>query len=138
MVHALEEAWRVLAPSGVMIDLRPLCLEAPLDIFFEEEKEFAGMVDMSPEIDAEIAADRAIEVALSEGFFKELAVERFEISYYWDTVKGMMAEMRNSWKDDVIIKESIIQRAYELFRKHRGYKKVRLQLQMKLAKHAKQ
>jgi hypothetical protein len=138
MVHALKEAWRVLAPRGVMVDLRPLCLDAPLDILFNNnEKEFAGVVDMSLDIDAEVAADRAIEEVLSEGYFKELTVERFEIAYYWDTVRGMIAEIRNRWKDDAIIEENIIQRAYELFKKRRGHKKVRMVLEMKLVKYEK-
>jgi len=138
MVHALKEAWRVLAPRGVMIDLRPLCLAASVDILFNEQKEFAGMADMSPDIDNEIAADQAINIMLSEGFYQDLSVDRFEIAYYWDTVRGMMADMRNRWKGDVIIEESVIRRAYELFRKHRGRKKVRFMLQEKLSKYEKQ
>jgi hypothetical protein len=137
MVHALEEAWRVLSPRGMMIDLRPLCIDAPLDILFHDEIQFAGVVDMSPDIDAEIAADRAIEEMLNQGHYKELAVQRFEIAYYWDSVRGMIADMRNRWKDDVIIEESVSQRAYELFRSHRGHKKVRFMLQMKLVKYEK-
>lgn len=121
-----------------MIDLRPLCLDASVDIMFNEEKEFAGMADMRPDIDTEVAADRAIKIVLSEGFYQDLTVERFEIAYYWDTVRGMMVDMRNRWKDDVIIEESVIRRAYELFRKHRGHKKVRFMLQMQLSKYEKQ
>ncbi len=138
MVHALKEAWRVLTPRGVMIDLRPLCLDAPVEIVFNELKEFAGMADMSPDIDSEKAADQAIRSVLSEGFYQDLTVERFEIAYYWATVRGMMADMRNRWKGDVIIEESVVQRAYELFRKHRGPKKVKFVLQMKLSKYEKQ
>jgi hypothetical protein len=137
MVHALKEAWKILSEHGVMIDLRPLCLDLPLDILFNGEKEVAGVVDMSPDIDAEIAADHAIEEVLLEGYYKELAVERFEIAYYWPTVRGMLAYQRDRWKDDVIIDESVIRRAYELFRKRRGQKKVRLLFQMKLSKYEK-
>jgi hypothetical protein len=137
MVYALKEAWRILSFHGVMIDLRPLCHDAPLDILFNEEKEYVGVVDMSPDFDAVTAADRAIEETVSEGYFRELTAERFEIAYYWDTVRGMMADIRKRWKDDVIIDERVIQRAYELFRKHRGRKKVRMVLEMKLVKYEK-
>ncbi len=137
MVHALREAWRVLIPRGVMIDLRPLCLDASVDILYKGELEFAGTADMSLDIKSEIASNRAIDTVLSEKYYKELASERFEIAYYWDTVRGMMADMRNRWKDDVMIEESVIRRAYQLFGKHRGPKKARFLIQMKLAKYGK-
>jgi hypothetical protein len=138
MVYALKEAWRVLAPRGVMVDLLPLSLDAPLDILFKEEKEFVGVADTSPDLDTEIAADRAIEKVVKEGYFRELSVDRFEVAYCWDTVRGMMADIRDRWKDDVIIEESIVRRAHELFRKHRGHKKVRFLIQMRLTKYEKQ
>jgi hypothetical protein len=138
MVHALKEAWRVLSQWGLMIDMRPICLNAPVHILYAEKEEFAGVVDMSLDIDSEIAADRAIQEILSEGMYKEIGAERFEIAYYWDTVRGMLADLRNRWKDDATIDESVTKRAYEIFRKHRGHKRVRLQLQMKLSKYEKQ
>jgi hypothetical protein len=49
----------------------------------------------------------------------------------------MMADMRNRWKDDVIIEGNVSQRAFELFRSHHGHKKVRMLLQMKLVKYEK-
>ena len=92
---------------------------------------------MSPDIDAVTAADRAIEEVQAGSYFKELSVERFEIAYYWTTVRGMLADIRDRWKNDVIIEPSVIQNAYELFKKLRGHKKVRLVLQMKLTKYEK-
>jgi hypothetical protein len=137
MVHALDEAWRVLVPQGTMVDLRPLCLDAPVDVRYREKNEFAGIIDMSPDIADEIAADKAVKGVVSGGLFAELSVERFEIAYYWKTVKGMMAELHTRWMDDIIIDESVIRNAYELFARHRGDKKVRIRLQMKLAKYGK-
>jgi hypothetical protein len=137
MVYALKEAWRVLRPRGLMIDLRPICLDASLDILYKEGKETARIVDMSPEIDLEIAADQAIEKVLEDGCYKELAAERFDIAYYWNTVKGMMADIRNRWIEDVIIEESVIQRAYTLFGRYRSHNKVRLLIQMRLASYEK-
>ena len=34
MVHALNEAWRVLVDHGIMIDVRPLCVDVPLEIVY--------------------------------------------------------------------------------------------------------
>ena len=137
MVHALNEAWRVLTPRGIMVDLRPLCLDAPVDILYSEKSEFAGTLDMSPDIDDEIAAENAINIVVKDGLYEELFVERFELAYYWKTVKGMIAELHARWKDDIIIDEMVIRRAYEMFGRHRTDKKVRLLLQMRLAKFGK-
>jgi hypothetical protein len=138
MVHALKEAWRVLTPNGIMIDVRPLSVDSPLDIVFKEKSIFAGLLDMSPGIKHDIAADKAIQEVVNKKIFKELQVERFELAYYWKTVKGMVADIRKRWQDDIILDENVFQHAYKLFRKHRPNAKVRLLLQMKLAKYEKQ
>jgi len=117
-----------------MIDLRPLSIDTSLDIIYKGKIESAGIVDMSPDIEDDIAVDHAVENVKKEGIFKELATEYFELTYYWKTVKGMMADYRERWKDDVIIEDKVIRRAYELFRKHRPHAKVRLLIHMKLAK----
>jgi hypothetical protein len=138
MVHALNEAWRVLTPHGIMIDVRPLSVDSALDIVFMGKKEFAGIVDMSPDVVHDIAADHAIEEVLKQEKYIELMGERFQMAYYWKTVRGMVADIRERWKDDVILEENVIQEAYMLFRKHRPKAQVRLVLQMKLAKYEKQ
>jgi hypothetical protein len=138
MVHALHEAWRVLSPRGLMIDLRPLSIDTSLDIIYKGKNESAGIVDMSPDVEDDIAVDHAIESVIKEGIYKELSQESFELTYYWKTVKGMMADYRERWKDDVIIDDKVIRGAYELFRKHRPHARVRLLIHMKLAKYEKQ
>jgi len=119
MVHALHEAWRILVPQGILIDLRPLCDEAPLEIVFTEGSESAGYVDMSPNIADEIAADHAIDSVVREGIFMELKAEYFDIAMYWNTVKDMKADMDERWKDDVILREQVLRRAGTLFKKQR-------------------
>jgi hypothetical protein len=138
MVHALNEAWRVLTPRGIMIDLRPLSIDSPLDIVFKQKIEFAGMVDLSPGIEHDVAADHAIKEVVNQKIFNELMVEQFQLAYYWKTVRGMVADIRERWKDDVILAENVIQHAYKLFRRHRPNAQVRFQLQMKLVKYEKQ
>jgi hypothetical protein len=138
MVYSLNEAWRVLIPQGEMIDLRPLSINAPLDIVFKGKNEFAGIVDTSPGIEHDIAADHAIEEVVNKDIFNELFVEHFTIAYYWKTVRGMVADIRKRWKDDVILEKNVIKNAYELFTRHRHFAQVRILLQMKLARYEKQ
>jgi hypothetical protein len=137
MVHALNEAWRVLTPRGIMIDVRPLSVDSPLDIVFKGNNEAAGIMDMSPGVEHDVAADHAIEEVVNHEIFKELMAEQFQLAYYWKTVRGMVADIRERWKDDVILEENVIQRAYKLFRRHRPGTQVRLLLQMKLTKYEK-
>ena len=41
MVHALKEAYRILAPQGIMIDVRPLSVDVPLEIIYEGGSDFS-------------------------------------------------------------------------------------------------
>jgi hypothetical protein len=93
---------------------------------------------MSPDLVHELAADHAIDSVVKEGLYDKLWMEQFELAYYWKHVRGMLAEMRARWMDDVIIDDRVIQRAYELFGRHRGHKKVRLLFRMQLTKYEKQ
>ena len=138
MVHALHEAWRILRPQGILIDLRPLCADAPLEIVFTGGCDSAGPVDMSLGIAHENAADHAVESAVGEGIFKELELEHFDFAFYWDTPKEMKAEMDEYWKDDAILSPDVLQRAAALFKKRRSQAQVRLRVPMKLAKFEKQ
>ncbi len=138
MVHALHEAWRVLVPGGTMIDLRPIVSDGPLDIVYEDHTIAIGKVDYSPGLEVEIASDSAIDSVLSEGIYKLISDDRFDDAYYWQTVRGMLADFREYWKEDLIITDSTIQTAYKLFRKLRKHKQVRLRCPMKLVSYLKQ
>lgn len=134
MVHALHEAWRVLLPQGILIDLRPLCADAPLEIVFASGCELAGPVDMSPDIAHEIAADQAIEAVVREEIFKKLQLDFFDFAYYWESVADMLADMDEYWKGEVILRAGVIRRARALFKKHQPQARVRLRMPMKLEK----
>ncbi len=134
MVHALHEAWRVLLPLGILVDLRPLCADAPLEIVFTGGIALAGQVDMTVDIAHEIAADQAIEAVLREGFFKKSQLVSFDFAYYWETVADLLADMDEYWKDDVILPAAVIRRAGALFKKYQPQARVRLRVPMKLEK----
>ncbi|OGN92812.1 MAG: hypothetical protein A2Y88_11170 [Chloroflexi bacterium RBG_13_48_10] len=138
MVHALKETHRIVASQGIIIDVRPLSVDVPLEIIFQGGRESAGMIDMSPDRDLDIAADRAIESVLSEHLYCELSVDYFDFAYYWKTIKGMKDDLDEYWKGDVIVSDQLIQQARILFNQKRPQTQLRVGVQMKLGKYIKQ
>ena len=137
MVHALKEAWRVLVPRGILVDLRPLCIDVQLEILSPAGNESAGMVDMSPEIDLDIAADSATRTVVREGFYKVLKRETFDFAYYWGTVRKFKEDLEKQWKDEVILPAQVLKQARALFKKHGNEARVRMRIRMRLTKFAK-
>jgi hypothetical protein len=137
MVHALKEAWRVMAPLGIMMDIRPLSVDTPLEVISGEVRQFAGIVDMSPDLKYDIAADQAIETVINEGFFIEKQVDEFEYVNYWKTYHGMMADFEERWKDEIIIPEDVINKAQQFYKESRPDGRLRLGMRMKSAKYEK-
>ncbi|MFZ2098560.1 MAG: hypothetical protein WAV05_18160 [Anaerolineales bacterium] len=138
MVHALKEAWRVLRPQGIMLDIRPQSVDVPLELVYEEEREAVGIVDMSPDLEYDVAADQAIGTVIKGGIFKEVNVEYFDYAYYWKTFHGMMVDFEERWKDEIIISKGVIDKAGLLYNEKRPNARFRLGMRMKLGKYQKQ
>jgi hypothetical protein len=137
MVHALNEAHRILIPQGIMIDVRPLSVDVPLEVIYQGGGESAGMIDMSPDIELDRAADRAIESVLTDQLYRESWVENFDFPYYWKTFRDMKVDLDEYWMTDVIIPEEVLQRARILFRKRRPQTQILVRVRMKLGKYEK-
>jgi hypothetical protein len=137
MVHALNEAHRILIPTGILIDVRPLSVDVPLEVIYQGGGESAGMIDMSPDIELDRAADRAIESVLTDQLYRESWVENFDFPYYWKTFRDMKVDLDEYWMTDVIIPEEVLQRARILFRKRRPQTQILVRVRMKLGKYEK-
>ena len=138
MVHALQEAWRVLVPRGLLIDLRPIAFDAPLEVVTPGGCESAGPVDMSPQVKYDLTADHALQVVLHAAPLTKLQVEYFDSAYYWNALPEMIAYIDDKWQDDLIIPDSVLQQAQLLFDRHPAQSRLRLRFRMKLAKFEKQ
>lgn len=101
MVHALEQAWQVLRPGGMLLDLRPRSFDSPVDVVTGEVVERAGMVDMSADLPDDRASDAAIEAAVRAGVFVPKEVRKFEFSYYWTSLEGMREYTKERWETAV-------------------------------------
>jgi hypothetical protein len=137
MVHALYEAWRVLVSGGILIDLRPICIDVPLEIIASSGSESAGLVDMSPEIDKDIASDAAIQTVINDGLYIKEFEESFDFAYYWNTIREFTADLDERWKDEIILPKEVLKQGRVLYKKHPDGARVRIRIRLTLLKFTK-
>jgi hypothetical protein len=100
MVHALEEIRRVLAPGGILIDIRPLADRWPVEVISSRGFKEAGRVDDLPaQLDADVSSDEAMKEAESRGWFIREQEQFFPFFYSWDTPREMEEYIAEDWTD---------------------------------------
>jgi SAM-dependent methyltransferase len=106
MVHALEEVRRVLAPDGVLIDLRPLADNWRVEVVSLREVKRTGRVeDLPVQTNGDLAANTAIQEVEKRGWFKREQDELFPFFYSWDTPSEMEEFVADDWQDFVDLTE---------------------------------
>lgn len=138
MVHALEESWRVLAPGGQLVDIRPLTSNPPLEVIFNEEISIAGQVDDSVDTPSDIAANEAVKEVVNRGIFLKQQEERFEFAYYWDKLEDMEAYIEDQWSDWVNLPQEVSGKARRLTKDFAGNVQYRVQVDMLISRYKKQ
>ena len=132
MVHALKEAHRILEPHGIIVDVRPLSIDVPLEVIYKGGNESAGMIDMSPGRPIDLAADQAVDTVIIDQLFTESMIEYFDFTYNWTTMEGMEEDIEENWKDEIIIPVEVGQRAHMLINQQRLETQIRFAARMKL------
>ena len=106
MVHALEEVWRVLAPEGILLDVRPLGAHWPIEVVSASNlKETGQVMDLPEQLEGEIAANEAIQETEAGGWFRRDREEFFPFFYSWDTPSEMEEFIAEDWADFVDLSE---------------------------------
>lgn len=106
MVHALSEVRRVLAPNGILIDLRPLADNWRVEVVSLREIKRTGRVEDLPEqISGDIAANETMLEVEKRGWFKREQDELFPFFYSWDTPSEMEEFVNEDWQDFVGLAE---------------------------------
>jgi hypothetical protein len=95
MVHALEQAWRVIKPGGLLLDLRPAPVHRRVGI--ELNGTFQQVAVMREKLDDDYAANAAVREVLERRLFKRLSHRRF------DCIRGMPLKDFKPWLGDVTI-----------------------------------
>jgi hypothetical protein len=97
MVHALKEIWRVLVPGGILLDLRPVSTGWPVEVVAGERVIRVGALDDSLAMGDDLAANRAIEQVIHDGWLIRERAGSFTYDWYWDTLDELKEHVEESW-----------------------------------------
>src|SRR5512143_1844565 len=104
MVHALSEIRRVLAPDGILIDLRPLADNWRVEVVsLREVKRTGHVLDLPEQTDSDVASNEAMQEVEQRGWFKREQDELFPFMYSWDTPSEMEEFINDDWKDFIAL-----------------------------------
>jgi len=108
MVHALNEIRRVLAPDGILIDLRPLAANWPIEVATSQDFLEAGRLsDSATGLEDDQAANESMAKAEAQEWFIRQREEFFPFFYYWDSPNEMKEYVDEHWADFIAVDETI-------------------------------
>lgn len=110
MVHALELLHAVLAPQGVLADLRPDRSANPPNrtrhpqvyCIAGDERVHAGYLKTLKPVADYRAANLAVRRVIRRGLFALQAVEVFDFHYYFDSLTHLEKALATRWTDTVL------------------------------------
>ena len=106
MVHALSEIRRVLAPDGILLDLRPLTSNWSIEVASIRRTKEAGQVsDLPNGLEDDRAANESMARAEAQKWFAREREEFFPFFYYWDSPNEMKEYIDEDWADFIRIDE---------------------------------
>lgn len=99
MVHALDEIRRTLKPNGILIDIRPVEENWPVEVNASTGYQVAGrLTDLPIAVADDEAAFNAMREAKSRKWYIKEKEEEFAFFYYWDTPSEMKEFMDEEWE----------------------------------------
>ena len=106
MVHALSEIRRVLMPAGLLIDLRPILGNWPVEVVSTRETLKTGRIRGLPlGLADDEAANRSMAQAEGRGWFRREAETVFPYYYSWDSPSEMEEWVADEWHDFIELDE---------------------------------
>lgn len=139
MVHALSEIRRVLVPNGILIDLRPVDDERPIEVYSARETMQTGFTTYLPHgKDDYLAANQAMLTIESRGWFIRETEENFPLHYVWDTPKEMEEWIETEWEDFIELDEETKQATRSAWTLGDGDSRVRVRVKMLITRWRKQ
>ena len=137
-MHALNEILRVLAPAGVLIDLRPVLDEWPLEVSWRDGyREVGRSTDLEEPLQDDAAANAAMGGIASTGRLQRERQEFFPLYYYWDTPKEMEEHIAEEWPDVIRVEERAWAELRSAWAIANAEARVRLRMQMLITRYQK-
>lgn len=131
MVHALDEIRRVLVRDGVLVDLRPLVDNAPLEVVSSTETRLAGTANQLPEDRAQDeAANRSIAEAEAQNWFIREREDFFPFNYCWDSPREAQEYIETEWSNSITVDDEVWQSVRSMWAVANADAQVRIQLKM--------
>jgi len=97
----------VLKPDGILIDIRPLNGQWPIEVASTRESRETGHVDDLPEpLNADRASNEAMKEVETHGWFNREQEEYFPFIYSWDTPSEMEEFIAEDWSDFIALNEN--------------------------------
>ncbi len=138
MVDALLECWRVLGREGILVDLRPLHADRPVELLTAGACFVPGhVVDISGEAD-DAACVKALDHVVRSGYFAPRWQDTFEFAIYWDTLAGFAAFAAEKWLEKRRLAPQVIERARSHVARMAGPYRMRIPYTMHIATYSKQ
>jgi len=131
MVHALGEIHRTLKQDGILIDLRPVAGNWPVEVHSASVLQTAGFLTDMPvgkvDDDAAFAAMKDVE---ARGWFTREREEEFAFFYYWNTPSEMKEYLDVEWEDFQKIEEDVYHNAQSLWASSNADARLRVRLKI--------
>lgn len=105
MVHALTQAYRVLTPGGLLLDLRPdhdpagrRRKQLPVHVVTADAEYDAGaVIETSSYYQDFAAADRSVQRVIRQGLFELEGAEIFHMRWYFRTIETLQNTLAGDW-----------------------------------------
>lgn len=133
MVHALSEARRALKPGGRLIDLRPTMRNRSVELALSSATLFIGEIDSACTFPDHVAADAALEAALSAGELRLEHQTTFQIMSDLDSLEDLQEFQRDLRRS--VMPESIFERIEALTADEGANYLIRIRREMLIARY---